>query len=151
MSSLPQLGQDRWPGVTDPPRPAVDMSGPARSRRRWVRLLGSVVLLTAVLVVLVWWRHPVVVTPDGYLPPAAGTSSVAVRLTTGVGDVVVDASARETADRVEVLVKIRSPRGSRPAVGIPVEVTIPLERPLDDRTVVDGRSGVALPQLERQP
>ena len=149
MSSLPHLGQDRWSGVVDPPRPALDLSRPARSRRLRVRVLTALLLLAVVVSAVVWWRSPAVVTPEGYLPSAPGASAVTLSVLTGSGDVLVDASARETPDQVAVVVKIRSPRGARVLVQIPLEVTVPLERPLGARSVVDGRTGAVLPPVER--
>ena len=87
------------------------------------------IVLVVAVTLLIWSRSPVPVSPEGYYRPSTDESSVTVRLMIGLGDVVVDASAQETVDQVRVMVEIRSPRGARAAVGIPVEVAIPLQQP----------------------
>ena len=149
MSSLPQLGRDRWPGVTDP-RPPVDEGGPAKARRRWVWALTSVAALAVVGLLLVWLRSPHPASLEGYLVPTS-TSSLTVVVLTGSGDVVTGARVREKGDQVQVTVTVRSPRGSRTSVGIPVSVPLALTQPLGGRTVVDAHSGKSLAQLEREP
>jgi hypothetical protein len=97
MSSLPQLGQDRWPEVTDPRLP-VDEVRPAKARRRWIRALTSVVALAVVLLLLVWLWSPYPASLQGYLVPTS-TSSTTVVVLTGSGDVVTGARARDQDDQ----------------------------------------------------
>lgn len=60
-----------------------------------------------------------------------------VVVTVGLGDKVVETSARETDTTVTPIIRVRSPGGARPAVGILVATTILLREGIGTRAVVD--------------
>lgn len=63
---------------------------------------------------------------------------IVVVVMVGLGDRIVESTARETDTTVTPIVRVSSPPGIRPAIGILVTMTITLRDALGSRNVLDG-------------
>ena len=102
-------------------------------------VLGALAVAVAVVVLLGGDRQRL----NWY--QVAGDAMLAVEAEEGQGDWTRVTSVEETDDAVEITVKSLSvPFVPRPAIAFPIELLVELDRPLGDRTVLDGYSEVPL-------
>lgn len=115
--------------------------------RRRVLVVASVVVLitTAAAYLLLVSARESDVAPVGYVR-TEDTRAIVILVEVGVGDDIVGPNLRETADTVEITLRVRHPlSGVRPAVAVPLPYPVRLSEPLGTRRVVDG-SGTNVPE-----
>jgi len=118
-------------------------------RQRRQRLLAFLLLLAVLVGLVLWSRQPTEQPVDGYLPAHPTAAALTLRVVVGSGHRVVAASAVESADQVTVSVLVRQARGTRPAIGIPLDVPIALRQPLGGRAVVDDHTDQQVGEVPR--
>jgi hypothetical protein len=77
---------------------------------------------------------------------SADSPEVTLTMVLGEGDELLDPEVVEESDRVVVTVRARADGGDHDSLGLPAKQTVTLDRPLGDRTVVDGGTGEPVPK-----
>ena len=77
---------------------------------------------------------------------SADSAEVTLTMVLGEGDKLLDPEVVEESDRVMVTVRARADGGDHDSLGLPTQHKVRLDRPLGDRTVVDGGTGKPVPK-----
>jgi hypothetical protein len=117
-------------------------------RNRFTLIVAAVLLLAATAGAVFWLTRPGdgPVRLDGYQRSTADDRRLTVRFTVGVGDTITLARFEERADTIVVTVRVRTPSGTAPAIGLPYALTGTLYAPVGTRRVIDGETGQPLPE-----